>query len=136
MNKSRAVATAIVGLTLTATGALAAAPHLQAPTTAAAVSTLARNQTAVGGSSDNHGGAVSTLARGTNGEPDTADTTDTEGAHGAAVSAVAQKKTAVGGPNHNHGGAVSTVARGTNGANATHGKSAGQGQSGTHPSSH
>ena len=74
MNKTRAVATAIVGLTLTATGALAAAPHLQAPTTAAAVSTLARNQTAVGGSSDNHGGAVSTLARGTNGEPDTTDT--------------------------------------------------------------
>ena len=132
MNKTRAVAAAIVGLTLTATGALAAAPHLQTPTTATAVSRQAPNQTAVGGSNDNHGGAVSTLARGTNGEPDTTDTTDTQGAHGAAVSAVAQNKTAVGGPNHNHGGAVSAVARGTNSANATHGKS----QAGTHPSSH
>jgi hypothetical protein len=143
-NRARAAAAAIVGLTLTATGVLAAAPHPQAPTNAAAVSTLAQDNTALGGPNNNHGGAVSTLARGTNGgsgttttgTTNTDTTTGTQGAHGAAVSVVAQDPTKIGGPNNNHGGAVSIVARGTHGASATHGKSAGNSQAGTHPTSH
>ena len=164
MKKTRAAAAAIIGLALSATGALAAAPHLQAPVTAAPVSTLAQDETAVGGSNDNHGGAVSTLAEGTDAPetttPDATDPADTQGAHGALVSAVAQDKAAVGGPNDNHGGAVSAVARGTHGASTTkgkstthdasgvpdasgvhdasvtHGKSSGKSQAGTHPASH
>ena len=123
MKKTRAAAVAIVGLTLTATGALAAAPHLQ-----------------------------STLARGTHGSPDatsgTDATTGTQGAHGAAVSTVAKDPAAVGGPNNNHGGAVSAVARGTHGSpdatsgttvgaqGITHGKSGGKSQAGAHSPSH
>jgi hypothetical protein len=145
VNKTRAAASAIVGIALTATAALAAAPQANAPTNAVAVSTLAQDQTAVGGSQENHGGAVSALARGTNGAPETTttgttDTTDTaktevgaQGEHGAAVSVVAQDETLVGGPNANHGGAVSVVARGTQAAPATHGKSAGKSQAGNHP---
>ena len=164
MKKTRAAAAAIIGLALSATGALAAAPHLQAPVTAAPVSTLAQDETAVGGSNDNHGGAVSTLAEGTDAPetttPDATDPADTQGEHGALVSAVAQDKAAVGGPNDNHGGAVSAVARGTHGASTTkgkstthdasgvpdasgvhdasvtHGKSSGKSQAGTHPASH
>jgi len=138
VKKTRAAAAAIIGLALSATGALAAAPHLQAPVTAAPVSTLAQDETAVGGSNDNHGGAVSTLAEGTDAPetttpdatdapetttPDATDPADTQGEHGALVSAVAQDKAAVGGPNDNHGGAVSAVARGTHGASTTKGKS-------------
>jgi hypothetical protein len=145
VNKARAAATAIVGLALTATGALAAAPHPQASTNASSVSTLAQDKTAVGGTNTNHGGAVSTLAQslggsdGTTTDTTTTTTTDTtgaQGAHGAAVSAVAQDQTAVGGPNNNHGGAVSIVARGAHGQSAVHGKSAGKSQSGTHPTTH
>jgi hypothetical protein len=138
VKKARAAAAAIVGLTLTATGALAATPHPQAPTNAVVISTLAQDKTAVGGSHANHGGAVSKLARASNGQPaaTTTGTTDStggaQGAHGAVVSAVAQDQTAVGGPNNNHGGAVSAVARGTHGSSATHGKS----QAGLHPASH
>jgi hypothetical protein len=125
MKKARAALAAVVGVTLTATGALAAS---------SAFSTLAKDHAAVGGANDNHGGAVSTLAKGTNGAPTTTTpipattvtttTAGAQGAHGAAVSAVAQDQTAVGGTNNNHGGAVSLVARGTHGPSATHGKSA------------
>ena len=125
MKKASAGMAAVIGVALSATGAVAAA---------SVVSTVARDHAAVGGTNDNHGGAVSTEARGTAGQPDTTtpDTTTPEtttpettaGAHGAAVSAVAQDQTAVGGPNDNHGGAVSAVARGTHGASAVHGKSA------------
>jgi len=151
VKKTRAAAAAIIGLALTATGALAAAPHLQAPVTAAPVSTMAQDETAVGGSNDNHGGAVSTLAKGTNGTngeldattpeatgspeattPDTTEPADTQGAHGALVSAVAQDDTKVGGPNDNHGGAVSIVARGEDAPSTTLGMSATHGASATH----
>ncbi len=141
MNKTRAAASAIVGLALTAGGVLAAAP--QAPASTSAVSTLAQDNTAVGGTNDNHGGAVSTLAKTLDAstETTTTETPDTstdgaQGAHGAAVSAVAQDETLVGGPNANHGGAVSIVARGTHGAAGTHGSSAGHSQSGVHPVPH
>jgi hypothetical protein len=144
VNKTRAAASAIVGLALTATGALAAVPQSQAPAAAVAVSTLAQDQAVVGGSNDNHGGAVSTLARGANGAPETTTTGTTAGDttttgvgaqadHGAAVSVVAQDETIVGGPNANHGGAVSIAARGTQAATATRGKSAGKSQAGNHP---
>ncbi|HEV8403034.1 MAG TPA: hypothetical protein VGQ31_08375 [Candidatus Limnocylindrales bacterium] len=132
MKKARAALGAVIGLALTATGAFAAA---------SAVSTVAKDPATVGGPNDNHGGAVSTLAKGAHGAPDTttpATTTDTtdpagaQGAHGAAVSAVAQDETAVGGPNDNHGGAVSLVARGTHGASAIHGKSADKSQADAH----
>ena len=129
MKKARAALAAVVGLTLTATGALAAST---------AISTLARDHAAVGGANDNHGGAVSTLAKSANETEDTTPTTDTtstadaQGAHGAAVSTVAQDQTAVGGRNDNHGGAVSLVARGTHGSSASHGKSAGKSQAGVH----
>jgi len=160
VKKTRAAAAAIIGLALTATGVLAAAPHLQAPATPAPVSTVAQDETATGGSNDNHGGAVSAVAKPTDAPetttPDATDAPETVGAqgtHGALVSAVAQDKAAVGGPNGNHGGAVSTVARGTHGAStthastahgqstthgasATHGKSTGKSQAGTHPASH
>lgn len=144
MNKTRAAASAIVGLALTATGVLAAVPQSQAPANAVAVSTLAQDTTAVGGSNQNHGGVVSTLARGTNGAPETTTTTTTptttelgaQGEHGAAVSVVAQDETLVGGLNANHGGAVSIVAHGTTSTSATHGKSAGKSQAGNHPAPH
>lgn len=132
MKKAAAATVAFLGLALTATGALAAT-GLVATSHASPVSVVAHDKTAVGGPNDNHGGAVSTLAKGTHGAPapttvattDTTGTTDagTQGAHGAAVSAVAQDKTAVGGPNNNHGGAVSAVARGTHGSSGTQGAS-------------
>ena len=127
MKKTRSTAVAIVGLTLTATSVLAAAPATQMPADAAAISSLAKDHAATGGANENHGGAVSTLAKGTD-DTSTTTTTDTttdagaQGTHGAAVSVVAQDETAVGGPNDNHGGAVSLIARGT-GQAATHGKS-------------
>jgi len=145
VNKTRAAASAIVGLALTATGVLAGAPQTQAPTNATTLSSMAQDKTAVGGANDNHGGAVSTLARTLDSAPETTatdptDSTDStdgaQGAHGAAVSAVAQDETRVGGTNANHGGAVSVVARGTHGAAATHGKSAGKTQAGVHPVAH
>jgi hypothetical protein len=135
MKKARAAIGAVIGVALTATGVFAAS---------SAISTVANDHAAVGGPNDNHGGAVSTVAKGTNGAPDTTTdtTTDTteaagaQGAHGGAVSAVAQDATAVGGPNDNHGGAVSLVARGTHGASATHGKSAGKSQGAAHKPTH
>ena len=138
MKKARAALAAVVGLTLTATGALAAS---------SAISTLAQDHNAVGGTNDNHGGAVSTLAKTTTDTSTTTDTTtpdtttpDTtggaQGAHGAAVSAMAQNHPAVGGTNNNHGGAVSLVARGTHGPSATHGNSAGKSQAGVHKPAH
>jgi hypothetical protein len=149
VKKTRAAASAIVGLALTATGVLAAAPQLQAPTAPSTVSTLAQDKTAVGGANNNHGGAVSTLARSLDSAPDAADPTETpettdptdttdttagaQGAHGAAVSAVAQDKTAVGGPNANHGGAVSIVARGAAAAPTTSSKTTGKGHAKVHP---
>jgi hypothetical protein len=144
MNKARAVAGAFVALSLSTTVALAATPHSPAPADAAAVSTLAQRDAAVGGPNDNHGDAVSALARGTHGAPDTTAPTTTsttvtgttQGVHGAAVSAVAKNQAAVGGPNHNHGGAVSDIANGTHGASATPGKSAAKSQAGTHPTAH
>ncbi len=143
MNKTRAAASALVGLALTAGGVLAAAPQAQAPANTSAITTRAQDKTAVGGTNDNHGGAVSTLAKTLDASTETpaTDTPDTstdgaQGVHGAAVSAVAQDDTLVGGTNVNHGGAVSTVARGTHGATATHGNSAGNSQSGVHPVAH
>jgi hypothetical protein len=142
MKKAAAATAAFLGLAMTATGALAAT-SLVASSHASPVSVLAQDKTAVGGPNNNHGGAVSTLAKGTNGAPaPTTDTTTgttgtagttnagTQGAHGAAVSAVAQDKTAVGGPNNNHGGAVSAVARGTHGSTGTHGSSGTHGTTG------
>jgi hypothetical protein len=136
MKKARAALGAVVGITLTATGALAAS---------SAVSTVAQDHSAVGGPNDNHGGAVSTLAKTVDEASDTTTpetTSDTlepagaQGAHGAAVSAVAEDLTAVGGTNDNHGGAVSVVARGTHGASATHGQSAGKSQAAAHRPTH
>ena len=109
MKKSQAAA-AIVGLTLSASAALAGT----------AASNLAQDQTAVGGPNNNHGGAVSTLARGTHGTPANNTSAGTQGAHGAAVSAVAKNKALVGGPNNNHGGAVSVIARGSHGKPPKH----------------
>ena len=138
MKKARAALGAVIGVALTATGVFAAS---------SAVSIVAQDHAAVGGPNNNHGGAVSTIAKGTNGAPDTTtpDTTTPEtttdaagaqGAHGAAVTAVAQDATAVGGTNDNHGGAVSLVARGTHGASATHGQSAGKSQAAAHKPTH
>jgi hypothetical protein len=125
VNRSRAVVAAFFGVTVTATGAFGATTASHAPVRAIAVEKLAQDHGAVGGPNDNHGGLVSTLARGTNGAPGatsdtrtvgTSDVTNTaQGDHGAAVSAVAKDVTIVGGPNDNHGGAVSAVARGTHG---------------------
>ncbi len=137
MKKARAALAAAVGVTLSATGALAAS---------SAISTLAQDHAAVGGPNDNHGGAVSTLAKGTHDasestaatmpETTTPESTETspgaQGAHGAAVSAVAQDQAAVGGTNDNHGGAVSLVARGAHGPTAIHGNSAGHSQASIH----
>jgi len=131
VKRIRAAAVAIAGLTLTATAVLAAAPQLpDAAAHGTAVSTLAQDETTVGGANDNHGGAVSTLARGTHGastanKPLTNVGTPTnagtpQNAHGLAVSAVAKDNTIVGGPNNNHGGAVSVVARGTHGSAPQH----------------
>jgi hypothetical protein len=155
MKKARAALGAIVGLTLTATGAFAASGAGGTMTTDAgaptdshgdAVSTVAQDHAAVGGPNNNHGGVVSTVAMGTHGAPDTttSDTTtpDTndpagaQGAHGAAVTAVAQNHTAVGGTNNNHGGAVSLAARGTHGPTAVHGQSAGHSQASVHKPAH
>ena len=99
-----------MGLTVTASAALAGT----------AVSTLAQDHTALGGPHHNHGGAVSTLARGTHGTPAQHPGAGTQGAHGPAVSAVAQNQSLVGGPNHNHGGAVSVVAHGSHGKAPKH----------------
>lgn len=140
MSKKRAASGAVIGLALTASGVFAASnPN--------PVSVLAQDHSAVGGPNDNHGGAVSALAKTTGDAADTSSTTDApttgttdtsgaQGTHGAAVSAVAQDQTAVGGTNDNHGGAVSAVARGTHGQSAIHGKSAGHSQSAAHRSTH
>ena len=136
VKKAHAAVAAVVGLALTATGVLAATPS--------PVSVIARDKTAVGGPHDNHGGAVSTVAKATSDSStptsDTPTTTSPTGNaqsnHGTAVSTIAQDKTAVGGPNNNHGGAVSAVARGTHGKTAAHGNTGTHGKSGTHPSPH
>jgi hypothetical protein len=115
VNKTRAIAAAIVGVALTAGVAFAANPHRDT-TTAAEVT------------QDDQAEAPEVEAPDTD-APETDEDTESgdsaaQGEHGALVSAVAQDKTAVGGPNNNHGGAVSLVARGTHGANAaTKGKS-------------
>jgi hypothetical protein len=139
VNRGRAFAAALFGVTVTAAGAFGATTPSKAPAQAIAVETLAQDHAAVGGANDNHGGAVSTLARGTNGPPDaTSDTTTpdatnaAQGDHGAAVSAVARDVTIVGGPNDNHGGAVSVVARGTHGQ-ASAPQAATKSQAETHP---
>jgi hypothetical protein len=145
MNKKRATSGAIIGLALTASGVFAAST--QAPSSPDPVSVLAQDHSAVGGTNDNHGGAVSTLAKTTTHTSTTPDTTtpdtttpDTsggaQGAHGAAVSAVAQDQTLVGGTNNNHGGAVSLVARGTHGPAASHGNSASHSQASVHKPTH
>jgi hypothetical protein len=138
---TRAATATIIGLTLTATGALAVAAHSSGAASGTAISTPAQQHATVGGLNANHGGAVSTLAESLSGQAATTTTTTTpttgaQGVHGAAVSAVAQDATAVGGPNANHGGAVSLVARGTHGPSATHGASTGKSQAGTHPTGH
>ncbi len=127
MKKLHALGAAVLGVALSATSALAVAPRVApglaaedpAPNHGAVVSAIAGDPSQVGGKNDNHGGAVSTVARGTHG-PSAAGTTASTAAdttnHGAAVSAVAKDKTQVGGKNDNHGGAVSTVARGSHGS--------------------
>jgi len=146
VNKVRPVAAAIVGLTLAATGVMAATSPSQAPTNVATVVAAAQNNALVGGANNNHGGAVSALAKAINASTTasapttpTTGTTGTAGAqgtHGAAVSVVAQNSALVGGTNNNHGGAVSAVARGTHGPSAPQGKSAGKSQAGTRPATH
>ncbi len=110
MKRHHAAAAAVVGLALTTSAVLAGT----------AVSTLARDHAAVGGKNHNHGGAVSTLARGTHGTPANTTHAGAQGAHGAAVSAVAKDKTQVGGPNNNPGGAVSLIPRHNHGKAPKH----------------
>ncbi|MEA2629980.1 MAG: hypothetical protein QOE66_199 [Chloroflexota bacterium] len=140
MKITRAATATIIGLTLTASGALAVAAHSSEAANGTAIRALAQQQASVGGLNANHGGAVSTLAESLSGQgaatTTTTTTTGAQGVHGAAVSAVAQDATAVGGPNTNHGGAVSLVARGAHGPSATHGQSTGKSQAGTHPTGH
>ena len=123
MKKLTAAGAAIVGLALSAAGALAATPAHQGSADhegvhGAAVSAVARNGGLVGGAQANHGGAVSTAAQGTHGaDPSVSSssttTTAAAGAHGAAVSLVAKNHLLVGGKHHNHGGAVRVIARGS-----------------------
>ena len=135
MKRLHALGTGIAGVALSATAVLAAAPlspsdtastiptpvsDLSQPTDnhGAAVSTVAKDKTQVGGKNDNHGGAVSETAHQANDPTD--DTTDTPAAapeaqthpdnHGAVVSTIAKDKTQVGGKHHNHGGAVREAA--------------------------
>ena len=133
MKKLHAVGAGIVGVAMSATAALAAAPLLPGSTGGsqpadnhgAVVSTVAKDETQVGGEHDNHGGAVSAVARGANDETTTDEGTTEEGTtdattkdnHGAVVSAVAKDKAQVGGKHNNHGGAVSAVAHGAHGPN-------------------
>jgi hypothetical protein len=125
MKTTRAATAAVIGLALGATGVLAATPTAPASSNASPVSTVARDKTAVGGTNDNHGGAVSAVAQG-QGSADSTSTTGTtittgaQGTHGAAVSLVAKDPTQVGGKNNNHGGAVSAVARGSHGPKGSH----------------
>jgi hypothetical protein len=72
----------------------------------AAVSAVARDQTAVGGKNDNHGGAVSAVARGSHGQAPQPPTPN----HGSAVSPLARGTSTTG---QAHGDAVSTAARGS-----------------------
>ncbi len=131
MKKLHALGAGVLGVALSATSALAVAPRI-APGLAAeglipptnhgaVVSAVAGDDSLVGGKNDNHGGAVSTVARGTHGpsaQDDAAPTVTAPAStsHGAAVSTVAKDKTQVGGKNDNHGGAVSAVARGSHGS--------------------
>ena len=127
MKKLHAVGAGILGVAMSATAALAAAPLLPgltgesqpADNHGAVVSTVAKDKTQVGGEHDNHGGAVSAVAKGTDVQDATDPTTDEAPAdnHGSVVSAVARDKTQVGGKNNNHGGAVSAVAHGSHGPN-------------------
>jgi hypothetical protein len=84
------------------------------------VSAVAKDTTKVGGPHDNHGGAVSTVAKTkttpaaeTPTEPDTDPATAPAAHpanHGADVSAVAKDHSKTGGDHDNHGGAVAPVA--------------------------
>jgi hypothetical protein len=161
MKKLHAVGAGIIGVALSATAALAAAPLVlpSSPTVTtdenastgdhgAAVSTVAKDHTLVGGKHNNHGGAVSTVARAAHGpesdetttEDETApdaDTTETPKTnHGAAVSAVAKDETQVGGKNNNHGGAVSAAAHGTHGPNSHANKHANENNANEHANEH
>jgi hypothetical protein len=82
------------------------------------VSDVARDEDAVGGPNDNHGGAVSEAARETcwdepAPEEDAIEPEVEEDSQGGCVAEVARDKEARGGPNDNHGGAVSEAARET-----------------------
>ena len=134
MKKLHALGTGLVGVTLSASVVLAAAPSPSdttstIPTSAsedtgkpadnhgAAVSAVATDSTQVGGEHDNHGGAVSAVAHPADETSDEAPAPDVAPEdqthpdnHGAAVSAVATDKTKVGGKHDNHGGAVSEAA--------------------------
>jgi hypothetical protein len=74
-----------------------------------AVSTVAQDQTAVGGKNDNHGGAVSAVAQG-NGSGHSQPPQPPTPNHGAAVSTAAHDTSTMG---QAHGDAVATVARGS-----------------------
>ena len=124
MKKTRAIAAAFVGLTLTASVAFAANPHRET-TTAAEVTQDDQDDQAEAPDVEAPETDTQDADEDTASSDDSAAASQAQGEHGALVSAVAQDKTAVGGPNNNHGGAVSLVARGTHGANAVKkGKSA------------
>lgn len=135
MKKLHALGTGLVGVALSATAVLAAAPAspsegtstIPTPASApedartphgAAVSAVAKDETQVGGDHANHGGAVSLVAKqktdpASDLAPEPAADPDTQthpDNHGAVVSAVAKDKTKVGGKHGNHGGAVSEAA--------------------------
>jgi len=137
MKRVHAIGTGILGVALSASAVLAAAPIAPSeaastiPTSAsapgdpdddhgAAVSVVARDHTQVGGDHDNHGGAVSAAAHASKPDADAPETPDADAPshdtgkagdnHGAAVSTVAKDQTQVGGKHDNHGGAVSAAA--------------------------
>ena len=151
MKKIQAVGVGVLGMALSATAALAAAPPSSTPSIApndssassrapavsndkapdtrhgAVVSVIATDSALVGGKHDNHGGAVSAVARGTHGPSVPATGPAPSGVkhavsagHGPTVSAVAKDVSQVGGKNDNHGGAVSAVARGSHGQGSVH----------------
>ncbi len=68
------------------------------------VSAIAQDHDLVGGTNENHGGAVSEAAR------ETCPEGGATGSRGECVNLVAQDSDATGGPNANHGGAVSEAA--------------------------
>ena len=107
MKSTRAGTAALVGLFLSGTVALAAAPSF-IPTAN------------VGAANEVHDAEASespdaSEAPDASDSPEATDAAGEQDGHGAAVSAVAKDKSAVGGKHHNHGGAVSAIARGTHG---------------------